>query len=244
MTGNSFTLQEIVEIQMTVSTDTLKKEHTDLINSIAAVSKHLPAVVIIHDLRDWSVVWMSERGLQQLGVTLEEITKITSDDYYARHFNQEDAKDYVPKIMELLQTNNDDNICTYFQQVRFKNNPDWQWHMSGTKILAKNEDAKPLLTITIALPIDAMHHMSAKASRLLDEKNFLVKHYKDYAKLGKRESDVLKLLVLGKNSTQIGEELFISATTVDTHRRNIKRKLKVGSLYELLKYAHAFDLIP
>jgi FixJ family two-component response regulator len=116
--------------------------------------------------------------------------------------------------------------------------------MSGTKIFARDHEGKPLLTITVALPIDAMHHMSVKASRLLEEKNFLIRHYKDYAKLGQRERDVLKLLVLGKNSVQVAEELHIAAATVDTHRRNIKRKLKAASFYELSQYAYAFDLVP
>ena len=69
------------------------------------------------------------------------------------------------------------------------------------------------------------------------------KNFQLFAQLGKRECEVLKHLALGKTSAEIGEQLFISAATVETHRKNIKQKLAVNSLYELTEYARAFDLI-
>ena len=42
-----------------------------------------------------------------------------------------------------------------------------------------------------------------------------------------REMDVLKLLVTGKNNTEIGEALFLSPNTVKTHVRGIMNKLAV-----------------
>ena len=223
--------------------EALPEKYKKHIDEIASIASKLPGVVIIHDLRDWAVAWMSPNGLERLGVTLEEITNLTAEEYYHQHFNSEDAKDYVPKILELLEKNNDENICTFFQQVRFKENPDWQWHMSSVKILARDEEGKPLLTITMAFPIDAMHHMAIKAARLLEEKNFIVIHYQNFAALGKREKEVLKLIALGKSSSQISEELFISIATVDTHRRNIKKKLDATTAYQISQYARAFDLI-
>jgi DNA-binding NarL/FixJ family response regulator len=55
--------------------------------------------------------------------------------------------------------------------------------------------------------------------------------------LTSREKQLLKLIVLGKSNKEIAEELFISDRTVDTHRTNIKRKLKISSLAQLIQYA-------
>ncbi len=52
------------------------------------------------------MAWISRRGIEELGISLEEITKLTSDEYHLRYFNAEDAKDYVPKIIGLLERNN------------------------------------------------------------------------------------------------------------------------------------------
>ena len=52
--------------------------------------------------------------------------------------------------------------------------------------------------------------------------NFSQKLLKDG--ISNRERDIIRLLVLGKTSRQIGESLSISPNTVDTHRRNILKK--------------------
>ena len=216
---------------------------TNSIEEISRIADKLPGVVIVHDLRDWSVAWMSKNGLDQLGVSLEEVTKITAEEYYGKYFNKEDSEDYVPKILGLLQKNNDDEICTFFQQVRLRENEDWKWHFSSVKILTRDSAGNPLLTITMAFPIDSMHHMANKASRLLKENNFLRRNSVLYAKLSKRERDVLRLMALDKGATETSEELFISTHTVETHRKNIKKKLQTTSFYEICEYARAFDLI-
>lgn len=210
---------------------------------LVASADHIPGVVIVHDMRDWTITYMSKRGLRELCITEEEIIGKNMDDYHFRFFNPEDAKDYVPKIFDLLKRNNDDEIVTYFQQVRRFKSPDWGWHMSSTKIFLRDDDGKPLLTITTSFPIDAMHHMAAKASRLLEENNFLRQNYHEYAKLTKREQEVLRLMALGRTSSESAEALFISQSTVETHRKNIKSKLNTSSYYELSQYARAFDLI-
>jgi two-component system response regulator NreC len=52
-----------------------------------------------------------------------------------------------------------------------------------------------------------------------------------------REKEILKLIVQGKTNKEIAEELFISDRTADTHRTNIKRKLKLSTLAQLMQYA-------
>lgn len=59
----------------------------------------------------------------------------------------------------------------------------------------------------------------------------------DIPTLGSREREVLQLLAEGDTSPQIARRLFISASTVDVHRRNIMKKLDLHSVAELTKYA-------
>ncbi len=55
--------------------------------------------------------------------------------------------------------------------------------------------------------------------------------------LSEREREVLVLIVQGKTSKIIASELFISKTTVDTHRKNILSKTECKSTPELIKKA-------
>jgi DNA-binding NarL/FixJ family response regulator len=52
-----------------------------------------------------------------------------------------------------------------------------------------------------------------------------------------REKEILQRIALGKSNKEIADELFISARTADTHRTNIKRKLKLTTLSQLIQYA-------
>lgn len=220
-----------------------RKIKDELIAQLDSVAGKLPGVVIVNDIRDGKVVWMSEIGLKQLGISLDEITGLQASEYNARFFNEEDAKDYVPKILGLLERNNDEEFITFFQQVRLAEDCGWTWHMSSTRIFLRDKDQRPLLLITMSFPIDAMHHMSNKANRLLEENNFLRKNFQKYSSLSKRECEILRQLALGRSSSETASDLFISLGTVDTHRKNIRRKLGTGSYYELCQYARSFDLI-
>ena len=64
------------------------------------------------------------------------------------------------------------------------------------------------------------------------------------AALGRREREILQLIAEGHRSSAIAERLFISAATVDTHRRNIMRKLDLHSAAQLTKFAIREGLSP
>ena len=55
--------------------------------------------------------------------------------------------------------------------------------------------------------------------------------------LTKRETDILKLVAAGLTNPQIGEKLFISPDTVDSHRKNLHSKLGVNNTAMLVRYA-------
>jgi two-component system, NarL family, response regulator NreC len=58
-----------------------------------------------------------------------------------------------------------------------------------------------------------------------------------YEVLGSREVEVLQLLAEGLTSSEIAARMRIATSTVETHRRNIMRKLNLHSIAELTKYA-------
>jgi len=58
-----------------------------------------------------------------------------------------------------------------------------------------------------------------------------------YHTLTFREREVLQLTAEGHSSSEIGERLFISPRTVESHRANLMRKLTVRNQKELIRYA-------
>ncbi|MEM6320732.1 MAG: response regulator transcription factor [Bacteroidota bacterium] len=60
---------------------------------------------------------------------------------------------------------------------------------------------------------------------------------KEEVKLTEREIEVMKKIAEGFSSREIAEQLNISETTVNTHRRNIMAKLEMPSMTHLVRYA-------
>ncbi|WP_175935580.1 response regulator transcription factor [Corynebacterium sp. Marseille-P4321] len=60
--------------------------------------------------------------------------------------------------------------------------------------------------------------------------------------LTRRELEVLRLLARGYTYKEIGERLFISVKTVETHASNILRKTQTSNRHQLTRWAVARDL--
>lgn len=55
--------------------------------------------------------------------------------------------------------------------------------------------------------------------------------------LTKRELEIAKLIIVEQNNREIAKCLYLSPFTVDTHRKNIFRKLNINSPLGLLRWA-------
>jgi len=71
---------------------------------------------------------------------------------------------------------------------------------------------------------------------LLD--NFLKKNNLSY-----RELEIIQLIVNGMTSDAIAEHLYISKHTVQSHRKNILRKLSLHSKAEIVRFAYENNLV-
>jgi two-component system response regulator NreC len=61
--------------------------------------------------------------------------------------------------------------------------------------------------------------------------------------LSDRELEVLRLIALGHTNVEIGEQLFLSTRTVETHRAHIQQKTRASTRAELVRYAIDHGLI-
>lgn len=82
--------------------------------------------------------------------------------------------------------------------------------------------------------------ITATAKFLNDQNVYETKYYNNFSQkllsdgISNRERDIIRLLVLNNSSKDIATKLSISPNTVDTHRRNILKKLQLTSTGELV----------
>lgn len=86
------------------------------------------------------------------------------------------------------------------------------------------------------VPPGAAAPVTATATGLVEAKS-------PFARLSKREREVMQLLIAGSSNKEIAYQLSVSQTTVSTHRSRILHKLGLDSLPELIKLAleHGVD---
>jgi len=90
--------------------------------------------------------------------------------------------------------------------------------------------------------VSGEQHLSADVQSILlreDEQP----HNETLAQLTTREVEVLRLIAEGYSNKEIGDRLFISHRTVDTHRTNLMQKLDVHNIAGLVRLAIECGLV-
>lgn len=220
----------------------LVERKKEIIDQISAIVNELPAVFVIHEMPSMNLVYVSPVGLNEIGVRLDQLVDLSLNHNY-ECFDVEDGLNYVPKVFAMLGRRDPNERVSYFQQVCLIDNQLYSWNLCTTKILLQEDDGTPALTITILQSIDPLHNITHKLDRLLKESNFFKTNYAKYNTLTKRELEVLKLMANSKSVPEIAEILFVSLHTIESHRKNIKKKLLIKTSNDLREYILAFNLL-
>ncbi|WPP51586.1 response regulator [Catalinimonas niigatensis] len=106
--------------------------------------------------------------------------------------------------------------------------------------LLKNADEKELF--------EAIHTVFSGKKYFKDEISQLMignmaMEGEPHKKLSSRETEILQLVSEGKTTKEIADQLFVSTRTVETHRVNMMKKLKVQNTAELIKKAAQLKLL-
>lgn len=109
-----------------------------------------------------------------------------------------------------------------------------------TEILRKNDEAKTRL---LALMKEVQDSGKAKEMKEIAESIETPEGEDSAPKLTSREKEIVRLCCEGRPAKEIADILHISVRTVDGHKANIFKKLKVRSVGELMKYAAEAGLL-
>lgn len=104
--------------------------------------------------------------------------------------------------------------------------------------LLKNIDQEELV-MAIRKVLDGQKYFSSEvAASLLDSSpTQSAEGLEAAAQLSAREVEILRHVAQGFSSREIGEQLFISPRTVDTHRNNLMQKLDIHNIAGLIRFA-------
>jgi DNA-binding NarL/FixJ family response regulator len=113
--------------------------------------------------------------------------------------------------------------------------------------LVKGCDAKELVAAIRTVASGGRHVSADVATGMLGDaldRRHTAPANDAYETLTEREREVLHLMAEGHANAQIGERLFISCRTVETHRANVMRKLHLRNQTEIVRYAIRRGILP
>lgn len=212
--------------------------------SIEDIGEMMPGSVMVHEIganAPSGIIYMNNWGCQTLGMNLEELNELGGR-YYERFFIPEEMQVILPAAQAYCQQAEHPLPLNFFQRVKTIHTRGFQWYYNTAKMLLHKNIGEAAQLLTIANPVNGIGTAVNKVHKALSDDNFIAKHYRKFALLSKREKEIIRLLCEGLSSLAVAERLFISKYTVDTHRKNICRKLEVDSFAGLVRFAVAFDL--
>lgn len=104
--------------------------------------------------------------------------------------------------------------------------------------LLKNSSKEELINAIVKVSDGGQFFSSDVTLSLLDDDKMDIRdNCSKGISLTNREIEIIKLIAEGYTNKEIGEQLFISHRTVDTHRTNLMKKLEVNNVAGLISYA-------
>ncbi len=229
---------------------------SEYIKLIEKIDKHLPitnSFIIITNPQTQSYEFISKNFNAVTGITPEELTERGVRGFLKR-IHPEDVTVWLGLMDELVR------FCVSHIALKDRKKLDVQYNYRFKK---GNGNYINLLENQVALQLDeegnpliSMGHYTVFGNeeftplkgiiRMLNgdgkyetiyTKNF--SKAKMLAKLSTREQEVIELLQQKKTSKETADALFVSIHTIDTHRRNIIKKLNLKSTSQL---THIFEM--
>lgn len=112
----------------------------------------------------------------------------------------------------------------------------------GINAFLKKETTSEELINVIELDKSTPFYTNKNCNKMINEFMTVDDAVVNKFRLSNQEKEIIKYIVEGKTSKEIAQLLFITKNTVDTHRKNINRKLEINSNSTLIKFANENNL--
>jgi len=199
------------------------------------------------DYRDWSLAFFTDNIFDVSGLPIEYFKKYGLEATMSM-FHEEDREEMAEfhKLMMAVY----DNLsieekktfgCTYTYRWIHRMTNEHIWQMSTLIPYITDNDGNIIFDLQIVVRLHTppnpaeynweYHYTATNGALIKVGKQFEKKVLKG---LSKREMQIVELMVQGKTSVMISDELRLSPNTVNTHRKNILRKLKIKNVLELM----------
>jgi len=217
----------------------IEQKRSSNIITLDNLNEELPGLscVSTHDLSSFRSVYQSDKALKLADTSREEYLNEPVK-YVNKITYPGDLQKGIVWIQRHLASHQSERPTGFMQRLKLFGKQDYRTFYTLTK-----KDTKKNELISIYVPVNEFGFLSSKIFRLLEEELLFKANYYRFMSLTSREKEIITRLAAGFQNNEIADQLFISKSTVEQHRKNLKRKLEIKRFVDLIRFAQAFDLI-
>ncbi len=224
------------------------EKHIIKIRELDAYWPYSSTFFCITNTQDLSFEYISKNMNACLGLDKAQLQQRGMRYFWSR-IHPDDIEPWLKALNELMEFTLDAipegkrKRMSYTWNFRFKNAQDKYVNIvQNTTPLELDLSMKPIMGLAHYTVLDPKIklNITATAKLLNDNDEYETKYFNNFSQklltggISNRERDIIRLLLLNQSSKEIALKLNISSHTVDTHRRNILKKLKIASTGELI----------
>lgn len=222
------------------SHDALVSENAQLrsrLEHLEAIIDKVPAMVYTSNNSKKAINWCNSRLTETLGYSREEIITLGVE-FFRQVTHPDDAS-----ILTISQQSFREKKGMFggVMRVRRRGSGEWFWVVGLGVPFTFDQQGNVIDVICVFLDfsnaIDTGSQISEALRVVLRRRNEDILN-----KLTTREKDIFSLAARGHNNKEIAEKLNLSRYTIETHRKNIRLKLKVRNTPELVALAKQIGL--
>lgn len=228
------------------------------IKQLKHIEKSLPPTIGLYllDLHSFRYAYMSQRSMDITGISPQNYEQ-KGLNYFFEHLHPEDRLIIINKTLPLYKKALED--CDHEERLHLNaslnyrikpetsENEEFRHVLSQLSIKSVSDAHMPLLLLGVFSQLKLEQYRGQDFKLYLNEEGRTTRIILDERlssnPLTEKELQVLSQLSLGLSSKQIAESLFISKHTVDTHRRNVLKKLDVQNSIEAVIYCRSMGWI-
>lgn len=221
------------------------------IKKIIELDSYLPyssTFFCITNTQNLTFEYLSKNLTACLGLDRNDL-KVKGMRYFWSKMHPDDVEPWLEALNQLMifTLNNIDiterHKMSYTWNYRIKNsNGVYLNVIQNTTPLEFDVDDKPIIGLAHYTVLHSKINIPVTATAKILNKNnvYETKYFSNFSQklltdsISNRERDIIRLLFLNNSSKSIAKKLNISNNTVDTHRRNILKKLNISSTGELI----------
>ena len=224
------------------------EEHIKKIIELDSYLPYSSTFFCITNTQDLTFEYISKNMTACLGLDALDLKVKGMRSFWSR-MHPDDVELWLKALNELMEYTlkeisfDDRKRMSYTWNYRFRNlEENYVNIIQNTTPLEFDTSGKPIIGLAHYTVLDSKINLpiTATAKFLNAQNEYETKYFNNFSQkllnndISNRERDVVRLLVLNYSSKGIAEKLNISSNTVDTHRRNILKKLNISSTGELI----------